>query len=378
VATGGTYNLPAAEPMKAGHTFDGWSDSANTYIPGDSITPITSNLTLTAQWTLNEYTVMVDFDNGDLDSELVVYNNMFTLPATAPEKPGYTFTGWLASDGSTYAPGDSMTIIDDLTLTAQWAAKDYDVMFALNGGSLLPGDPAGIDVTFGQPYGTLPEPERVGYDFDRWTLADGTTVDELTTVNTPDDHELFAQWNANDYPATFNFNDGATPDETINVTFASPYGTLPAAPARTSYTFRGWYTAQTGGTLVEDTTIVSTAGAHTLFARWTRNEYALTVIDGSGSGTYPSGTVVQIVADAAPFGKVFDKWVVEEGTAAIDDPAASTANLTTAEEKATVRAIYVSVLSKKTTIFTTKYESNIWNWIMFIFFFGWIWMWFVK
>jgi len=28
------------------------------------------------------------------------------------------------------------------------------------------------------------------------------------------------------------------------------------------------------------------------------------------------------------------------------------------------------------TIFSTKWESTVWNWIMFIVLFGWIWMWF--
>jgi|GEM_PF-3896561 len=43
-----------------------------------------------------------------------------------------------------------------------------------------------------------------------------------------------------------------------------------------------------------------------------------------------------------------------------------------------VAPVWIDVLSKNTTIFTTKYASTFWNWMMFIFLFGWIWMWFVK
>ena len=32
---------------------------------------------------------------------------------------------------------------------------------------------------------------------------------------------------------------------------------------------------------------------------------------------------------------------------------------------------------EKCYIFTTRFRSNFWNWVMFIFLFGWIWMWFV-
>jgi hypothetical protein len=36
--------------------------------------------------------------------------------------------------------------------------------------------------------------------------------------------------------------------------------------------------------------------------------YTLTVTGGTGSGSCVAGTVVSIAADAAPTGKMFDKW----------------------------------------------------------------------
>lgn len=48
----------------------------------------------------------------------------------------------------------------------------------------------------------------------------------------------------------------------------SPYGSLPT-PTRADYRFDGWFTEKDGGTKVEETTIMSSREAHTLYAHWT-------------------------------------------------------------------------------------------------------------
>ena len=48
----------------------------------------------------------------------------------------------------------------------------------------------------------------------------------------------------------------------------SPYGPLPT-PKRVNYRLDGWFTAIDGGTKVEETTIMSSRAAHTLYAHWT-------------------------------------------------------------------------------------------------------------
>ena len=49
--------------------------------------------------------------------------------------------------------------------------------------------------------------------------------------------------------------------------YKTAYGTLPTS-TRTGYTFAGWYTSATGGTVVSSTTIVTNSSAHTLYAHW--------------------------------------------------------------------------------------------------------------
>ena len=95
---------------------------------------------------------------------------------------------------------------------------------------------------------------------------------------------LYARWTGNPFTVTFDGNGGGTPSPTSKtVAFDSPYGTL-ATVSRTDYFLTGWYTAQTGGSLVTDTTLVTNAADHTLYAHWIPICIATTNADG-GQGS---------------------------------------------------------------------------------------------
>ena len=72
-------------PSRKGYTFVGWDkDFCN----------VTSDLTVTALYTINKYLVkFVDWDNTELKSETVEYGKSATAPAN-PSRDGYTFIGW--------------------------------------------------------------------------------------------------------------------------------------------------------------------------------------------------------------------------------------------------------------------------------------------
>jgi uncharacterized repeat protein (TIGR02543 family) len=101
---------------------------------------------------------------------------------------------------------------------------------------------------------------------------------------------LFAGWTADTYTVTLDPQGGSVSPETITVTYDSSYGTLPT-PTRTGYTFTGWYTAPGGGALVEDSTLVSTAGDHTLYATWVITPYTVT-FDSRGGTPAPSAVTL--------------------------------------------------------------------------------------
>jgi uncharacterized repeat protein (TIGR02543 family) len=66
----------------------------------------------------------------------------------------------------------------------------------------------------------------------------------------------------------------------------------------------------------------------------------VTVINGSGSGSYAEGDPVSITADAAPAGKVFDKWTTASSGVTFDNETAAATGFTMPANDVTVTAVY--------------------------------------
>ena len=144
VATAGTFAVAAGTGLtKAGYTFSGWNDGTNTYAAGATYTMGASNVTLTAQWTINSYTVNFDINGGTggtMSSQSAYYNVATALTANNFTKTGYSFAGWntLASgSGTAYVGGASYPFITSTTLYAQWTAITFTVTPSSGTGSSM-------------------------------------------------------------------------------------------------------------------------------------------------------------------------------------------------------------------------------------------------
>lgn len=106
-------NTPAdqpADPTKEGYTFIGWYNGESEW---DFETPVTADLTLTAKWQVNQYTITFDTAGGSEVAPITQdYGTTITAPAN-PTKTGYTFAGWDKTIPSTMPAGD-------MTITARW------------------------------------------------------------------------------------------------------------------------------------------------------------------------------------------------------------------------------------------------------------------
>ncbi|MBQ8836879.1 MAG: InlB B-repeat-containing protein [Clostridia bacterium] len=103
--THGSAATAPTDPTRTGYTFTGWDKAFNN---------VTSNLTVTAQYTINTYTVTFnDHDGSEIDSQTVNHGSAATAP-TDPTREGYTFTGWDKAF-------DNVT--SNLTVTAQYVEK---------------------------------------------------------------------------------------------------------------------------------------------------------------------------------------------------------------------------------------------------------------
>ena len=71
----------------------------------------------------------------------------------------------------------------------------YKVTFNPNGGAV---SPTSKTVTYGEPYGTLPTPQREGYGFLGWYTAasGGSKITATSTVSITANQTLYAHWEA--------------------------------------------------------------------------------------------------------------------------------------------------------------------------------------
>lgn len=106
-------NTPAAQPdnpTKEGHTFIGWYNGEEKWNFADAVA---TDLTLTAKWQLNRYTITFDTAGGSEVAPITQdYGTTITAPAN-PTKTGYTFAGWDKTIPTTMPAGD-------MTITARW------------------------------------------------------------------------------------------------------------------------------------------------------------------------------------------------------------------------------------------------------------------
>lgn len=106
----GTAITAPADPTREGYTFMGWNPALPATMPAE-------DMTLTAQWRINRYTVTFDTDGGSaVDAQTVAYGEKAKTPAD-PTKTGYTFAGWELG-GNAYDFAAAVT--GNMTLTAKW------------------------------------------------------------------------------------------------------------------------------------------------------------------------------------------------------------------------------------------------------------------
>ncbi len=297
VSAGQTYGtLPT--PTRSGYTFLGWfTDPANGKPVYSSTVVDTSVLTLYAAWSQSAYTVTLDPNGGTVaPTKLTVAAGQAYGTLPTPTRSGYTFVGWFtaASGGTQVTSTTIYNVSGNQTLYAHWSQSAYTVTLDPNGGSVAP---TKFAVVSGQAYGSLPTPTRSGYNFVGWFTAKtgGTQVYSSTIYSLSGNQTLYAHWEQaapTTYTVTLNANGGSVAPTAITVTAGGTYSNLPT-PTRSGYTFKGWFTASSGGTQITNSTVVNLTGNQTLYAQWTQQQLSYTVYYKSVNGTNLGSTTSQ-------------------------------------------------------------------------------------
>ena len=106
----GTNIAAPADPTREGYTFIGWDKAIPTTVPAE-------NMTVTAQWEINQYTITFDTNGGSEIAPITQdYDTAITAPAD-PTREGYTFIGWDREIPTTMPA-------ENITLKARW--KDIE------------------------------------------------------------------------------------------------------------------------------------------------------------------------------------------------------------------------------------------------------------
>lgn len=194
-------------PPVEGFTFDGWYTDENRTIEFDFTKPITSNTTVYAKWTANDYEVSFITEHGKTPtSQNVKYNGTADDPGKLSAE-GYTFDDWYTDDTYTTKFDFTKPIKRNTKVYAKWE-KNAPVLpdtYALNvSGAFVYVD--GVDVTASAGDTSLQlekdasvrlvaDPDRMpsGMVFDRWTILNGAlNADDAEKFETGRTLEEFA------------------------------------------------------------------------------------------------------------------------------------------------------------------------------------------
>ena len=200
---------------------------------------------------------------------------------------------------------------------------------------------------------TLTATPKDGYRFKEWQVVSPAglviTNNKFTMPDSNVEVKAIFEEDAPTAPAehTVRFNANGGGGTMADVTGVSGSYTLPSC----SFTepegkqFKGWSTSADGSVISGTTYEVSSDT--TFYAIWESKEYSIIVTDGKatiGAGSEISkaaqGTTITLTANAAPDGKVFDKWVVESGNTTLEDANSETTTFIMPDSEVSVKATY--------------------------------------
>ncbi|WP_290163389.1 InlB B-repeat-containing protein, partial [uncultured Duncaniella sp.] len=248
----------------------------------DDVTEQTRTITvdrdiiLEASFEVNTYTLKYIVDGEEYSSYQIGYGSSIT-PEVAPEKEGYTFSGWLGLPET--MPGS------DVTVTGTFTVNTYHLIYMLDGAEYKR-----LEVAYGEKLTAEAAPEKEGHTFSGWEGLPETMPASDVTVT--------GSFTADTYTLTY------VVDGEVYKTFQFAYGeklTAEAAPEKEGHTFSGW----------EGLPETMPASEVTVTGTFTVNTYHLIyMLDGAEYKRLEVAYGEKLTAEAAPEkeGHTFSGW----------------------------------------------------------------------
>ena len=264
-----------------GWFFTGTDGLEHRYYPKSDL--LEEGTELRPKFVKNYYVVTFDANGGtnlSTSRKQVRYGETYGKLPTV-EMSGKDFVGWYTEPegGEHVLEGSLMNKETNHTLYAHFTDKGYDITFDSKGGNTINKQ----HVVYNAAIGNLPMPERYGHIFDGWYYGD-TKITSDTVYTYTTDIKVEAHWTEKMVNVVFDPAGGNMEETTTKKAYNAEIGDLPI-PEKLGYTFTGWYTAPSGGTLVTSSYKIATDDILNLYARYTINSYKVTFNDGSSSAT---------------------------------------------------------------------------------------------
>ena len=273
------YNAPVElrqEPQKEGYTFGGWSSETGFNMPAE-------NVVIEGSFKVNEYTVTYFVDGKFYDSiETYSYGSQVKLKE-APQKEGYTFSGWDHDDRFTMPA-------EDVVVKGSFNINSYKVTYEVDG------TPYGMEEIY--KYGELvtlqKNPTKEGYTFSGWDHSNEFAMPAR-------DVKIKGSFIVNSYTVTYKV-DGAQIGEPETYEYGEAV-TLREKPSKEGYTFNGW-SYEAGFKMPAEDVVIE--GSYQI------NSYTVTYkVNGEQFGeqeTYEFNELVQLRSEPTKEGYTFSHW----------------------------------------------------------------------
>ncbi len=274
--THGANGTAVTAVPNVGYHFTSWSDGSTDNPRTD--TGVTGNITVTANFAINQYTLSYSAGaNGSLSGATaqVVNHGSDGTAVTAVPNVGYHFTSW--SDGVLTATRTDTNVTSTITVSANFAINQYTLTYTAGANGTIAGTTPQT-VNHGADGTAVTATPNVGHHFTSW--SDGVLTATRTDTNVTGAITVTASFAINTYTLTYNAGAGGS------ITGSSPQtvnhgsnGTAVTATPNVGYHFTSW----SDGGLIATRTDTNITGDMTVIANFAIDTFTVSFDSQGGS-----------------------------------------------------------------------------------------------
>lgn len=290
-----TSQTITAKAAPTGYSFVGWYEGSNLISSSLQVSvTMSANRTLVAKYQIKTYVINAtseDINKGTVSPAGQTVEHGANATVVATPKAAYNFVGWYNGTTKVFSNASyTFAVTANISLTAKFTIKTFTTTTANSTGGTASVNKSSVEYGGSAIWTATPS---TGYNFSKW--SNGSTANPLTVSNITANTHITPVFVIKSYTVTWNPNGGSVSPTSTTKTHGSTLGTLPTparADAQYTYTFKGWFTAATGGTQVSASTTVT--GNVTYYAQWTANIRSYTAtFNGNGGGTPSPSTITK-------------------------------------------------------------------------------------